>query len=60
VTNDIIIHMDLHKPNNKLVNAWLKHFWCMDEPWAYMDLQNSPRPGFEGGHHLLAYNILCD
>jgi hypothetical protein len=27
-----IIHMDLHKPNNKLVNAKLKHFWCMNEP----------------------------
>jgi len=22
---------DLHKPNNKLVNALLEHFWCMDE-----------------------------
>ncbi len=25
-----IIHMDLHKPNNKLVNAKLKHFWSID------------------------------
>jgi len=30
-----IIHTNLHKPNNKLVSAWLHHFWCMDEPWAY-------------------------
>jgi hypothetical protein len=21
----------------KLVNAWLGHFWCMDEPQANMD-----------------------
>ncbi len=27
-----ITHTDLHKPNNKLVNAELEHFWCMDEP----------------------------
>jgi len=26
LTNNSIIHMDLHKPNNKLVSAWLKHF----------------------------------
>jgi len=32
VTNRSIIHNNLHKPNNKLVNAWLEHFWCMDEP----------------------------
>jgi hypothetical protein len=24
--NKSIIHTNLHKPNNKLVNAWLKHF----------------------------------
>ncbi len=38
MTSKSIIHMDLHKPNNKLVNAWLEHFWCINEPWAYMDL----------------------
>jgi hypothetical protein len=41
-TSESITHTDLHKPNNKLVNAWLEHFWCMDEPRAYMDSQNSP------------------
>jgi len=30
-----IIHIDLHKPNNKLVRVQLKHFWCTNEPWAY-------------------------
>jgi hypothetical protein len=30
-----IIHTNLHRPNNKLVNVWLKHFWCIDESWAY-------------------------
>jgi len=37
VTSKSIIHMDLHKPNNKLFNAWFEHFWCINEPWAYMD-----------------------
>ncbi len=23
-----ITHTDLHKLNNKLVSAWLMHFWC--------------------------------
>jgi hypothetical protein len=32
-----IIHTDLHKRNNKLVNTWLEHFWCTNEPRAYMD-----------------------
>ncbi len=26
VTSGLIIHMNLHKLNNKLVNAWLEHF----------------------------------
>jgi hypothetical protein len=37
VTSGSIIHTNLHKPNNKLVSAWLEHFWCANEPWAYMD-----------------------
>jgi hypothetical protein len=45
VINMSIIHIDLHKPNNKLVSALLEHFWCTDEPWAYID---SPRPGLGG------------
>jgi hypothetical protein len=32
-----IIHMDLHKPNNKLVSVELEHFWCTDESRANMD-----------------------
>ncbi len=27
VTSGSTIHTDLHKPNNKLVNALLEHFW---------------------------------
>jgi hypothetical protein len=44
ITSDqhVIIHMHLHKPNDKLVNVWLEHFLCMDEPCAYMDSQDSP------------------
>jgi hypothetical protein len=43
VTNKSIIHLDLYKLNNKLVSALLKHFWCTNEPWAYIDSQISPR-----------------
>jgi hypothetical protein len=49
VTSKSIIHTNLHKPNNKLVSAWLEHFWCTDKPRAYT---NSPRPGLGGSHHL--------
>jgi hypothetical protein len=37
VTSGSIIHMDLHKLNNKLVSVWFEHFWCIDEPQTYMD-----------------------
>jgi hypothetical protein len=32
VTSGSIIHTNLHKLNNKLVSAWLGHFWCTYEP----------------------------
>jgi hypothetical protein len=32
LTSKSIIHMDLHKPNNKLVNVQLEHLWCTDDP----------------------------
>jgi hypothetical protein len=44
MTSESVIHENLHKLNNKLVSAWLEHFWCMYKPWAYMDSQNSPWP----------------
>jgi hypothetical protein len=53
-----IIQMDLHKPNNKLVSAELEHFWCMDEPWANTNSQDSPWPKLGGSHHLPPYSIL--
>ncbi len=34
LTSKSIIHMDLHKPNNKLVSVELEHLWCTDEPRA--------------------------
>ncbi len=40
------------KLNNKLVNEYLKHFWCQDEPQANSDSQDSPWPGLGGSHHL--------
>jgi hypothetical protein len=60
VTSGSIIHMDLHKFNNKLISAWLEHFWCMNKLCTYIDSQDSPWPGFGGSHHLLPYSILYD
>jgi hypothetical protein len=37
MTSRSIIHIDLHKPNNKLVSAQFEHFWCIDEPQVNMD-----------------------
>jgi hypothetical protein len=28
-------HGPSHNPNNKLVSAWLNHFWCINKPRAY-------------------------
>jgi hypothetical protein len=49
-TSRSIIHIDLHKLNNKLVSAWLEHFWWTDKPRAYMDSEDSPWPKLEGNH----------
>ncbi len=53
-----IIHKNLHKPNNKLVSAWLEHFCCIDKPRAYIDSQDSSRFRLRGGHYLPPYSIL--
>jgi hypothetical protein len=45
MTSRSIIHMNLHKPNNKLVNVYLEHFWCTNKSRANTDSQDSPRPG---------------
>jgi hypothetical protein len=58
--NESIIHMDLHKPNNKLIIVYLKHYWCMNEPHVHTNSQNSPQLGFRGSHHLPPYNIIYD
>jgi hypothetical protein len=60
VTSGSIIHMDLHRANNKLVNAKLEHFWCTDEPRANTNSQDLPWRELEGNHHLPPYSILCD
>jgi len=36
----------------------MEHFWCIDEPRANTDSQDSPRPGLGGSHHLPPYSIL--
>jgi hypothetical protein len=46
LTSKLIAHMDLHKPNNKLVNAYLEHFWCTDKPQANTNSQDSSRLEF--------------
>jgi hypothetical protein len=56
--NESIIHLDLDKPNNKLANVWLEHFWCKDKPRAITDSQDSPWLRLGGSHHLPHYNIL--
>ncbi len=56
MTRGSIIHTDLHKPNNKLINAWLGNFWCTNEPRAYTDSQISPQPELGGSHHLPPYS----
>ncbi len=37
VISGSIIYTNLHKQNNKLVNAWLERFWCTNEAWAHTD-----------------------
>jgi hypothetical protein len=32
LTSKSIIHMNMHKPNNKLVSVQLEQLWCMHEP----------------------------
>jgi hypothetical protein len=56
--SESIIHIDLHKPNNKLVNALLEHFWCINESLTNIDSQDSPWPRLRGRHHLPLYSIL--
>jgi hypothetical protein len=55
VTSGSIIHTNLHI-SNKLVSAWLEHFWCIDKPRAYTDSQNSPQLELEGSHELPPYS----
>jgi len=59
LTNTSIIHKNLDKPNNKLVNAYLGHFWCTNEPRVNTNSRDSPQPRFGGSHHLPPYSIIC-
>jgi hypothetical protein len=52
MTSDQSLTHAYTKPNNKLVSAWLEHFWCKDKPWVNSDSQDSPRLGLGGSHHL--------
>jgi len=57
VISGSIIHMNLHKPSNKLVNVWLGHFWYPDKPQTYTNSQYSPGPKLGESHHLPPYRI---
>jgi hypothetical protein len=59
VISESIIHTNLHKLNNKLVNVWLEHFWCMNKSRAYTNLQDSPQLRLGGSHHLPPHSIIC-
>ncbi len=60
VTSGSIIHTNLYKSNNKLINVQLEHFWCTCKPQAYTDSQDSSQFGLGENHHLPTYSILCD
>jgi hypothetical protein len=56
LTSKLIIYIDLHKPNNKLVIARLQHLWCTYESRANTNSQDSPWLELGGSHHLPLYN----
>jgi hypothetical protein len=58
LTSTSITHIDLHKLNNKLVSAYLEHFWCKNESRANLDSKDSPWSKLGGSHHLPPYSIL--
>jgi hypothetical protein len=55
-----IPHMDLHKPNNKLLNTFVETFLEHKQTMTYTNSQNLPRPRFGGNHHLPPNNIVYD
>ncbi len=57
LTSKSITHTNLHKPNNKFVNVELEHFWCINEPRANTDPQDSSWSRLAGNHHLPPYSI---
>jgi hypothetical protein len=42
-----------------LVSSHSEELWVLGQVTSNMDSLDSPRPGFEGSHHLPPYNILC-
>jgi len=55
----MLLHGPTSKINPKLVRTRSASIWCWDKPHAALDSLDSPRPGFEGSHHLPPYNIIC-
>ncbi len=61
MTSGSIIHIDLHKPNNKLIKCIIGALLVMDKPWAYTDSQSSSWPKLgEATTFPPLYNIICD
>ncbi len=56
VTSESIIHTDLHKPN-KLFDAWLEHFWCIDKPWTHK-IHHCPNLGKAIAFPLIVFFVI--
>jgi len=54
----MLLHSLTSKTNPKLVRTHFASVWCWDKPQATLDSLDSPRPKFEGSHHLPPYSIL--
>jgi hypothetical protein len=57
-TSFSITHSNLHPTNHKLVNTLSGVPLVLGQATSDLDSQDSPRPGFEGNHHLPPYRIL--
>ncbi len=55
----ILLHGLASKTNHKLVSSHLGTPLVLGQATSNLDSLDSPRPGFEGSHHLPPYKILC-
>jgi hypothetical protein len=57
VTSKSIIHNNLPKPNNKLVSAWLEHFWLYRQTMNIYELTKLTMAWTWGSHQVPLYSI---